>query len=197
MKIRILYLASFILINYFARAQSDVVAFLDIPGIEGEYLTPTNRLKFTTNSPKARNILLSNYESQGAAESSFGKGSGPSVGKPTDFEYMTFSFQVDKSIISLYENLANKTVIPFMDVFIDKPAVNGFQQTEVSRIRLENVVIIKLGTFIAEIPQYTLRVKFDKISRIIHNFNPLGVGSKGTPYCFDKKNMTNESCFTF
>ncbi|MGL4631416.1 MAG: type VI secretion system tube protein Hcp [Leadbetterella sp.] len=177
--------------------QNTVVMFLDIPDLDGEYTTPT-RVKFTAQNPKAQNILLSGYKYSWAAETNFTSGQGASVGKPNQIGEMTLHFQLDKSVIGLYQRLVNNTKIPEMDIFIDKPGIqSGPNQTELSRIKMYDVVIRSLALGSNEIPEYTMRIRFEKVSMIINTFNSLGVGAKGAPYCFDYQASNSMNCFAF
>lgn len=182
----------------FTFAQSSEIMFLDMSGIDGEYTTPT-RTKFTGQNPKSQNLLLTRYSYDWAAETSFDRGAGVAVGKPNSIGEMTLNFQIDKSVISLFNRLLNNTIIPEMDIFIDKPANvgNSTLQTELSRIKMYNVTIRDLVISNTEIPQYSMRIRFDRVAMIINTFDGVGVGTKGTPYCFNYLTQNSSNCFTF
>lgn len=167
-------------------AQENTVMFLDIPTVNGEYVIPT-RTTVTPIPTKTSNLLIKNYSFDWTKSTRIKKSTGNSTleyGKINEIGEMTLSFQIDKSVMALFDRLVNNTNIPIIDLFIDKPANNNpSPQTEIKRIRMEGVTISELSLTSAEIPQYRIKLKFEKVSLIEHNINAVtGAVTKGIPY---------------
>ncbi|WP_435355987.1 type VI secretion system tube protein Hcp [Emticicia sp. SJ17W-69] len=167
-------------------AQITTVMFLDIPTVDGEYvIVNANRTTVTPAPTKTSNLLISNYSFSWVNDTRIVKGTTTSTvknGKVNLFGEMTVNFQIDKSVIALFDRLVNNTNVPIIDLFIDKPANIPTPQTEIKRIRMEGVTISELSLTSAEIPQYYMKLKFEKVSIIEHNINGVGVVTKGTSY---------------
>ena len=83
----------------------------------------------------------------------------------------------------LFNRLGNTTQVPSIDLFIDKPANSvPTPKTEIKRMQKEGVTLSELSLSNIEIPQYRMKLKFEKVSVIDHTINGVGVVTKGVPY---------------
>lgn len=182
-------------------AQETTVMFLDIPTVNGEYVIPT-RTTVTPIPTKTSNLLIKNYSFDWTKSTRIKKSTGNYTlegGGINQIGEMTVSFQIDKSVMALFDRLVNNTIIPIIDLFIDRPAYSvPTPQTEIKRIRMEDVTISELHLFGDEIPQYRMKLKFVKVSLIEHNIN-VGTGAvtKGTPYGWNFLLANTTSLYSF
>jgi hypothetical protein len=176
-----------LVIGQFCPAQNTVVMFLDIQGIDGEYIVPT-RSTVTPIPLKTNNLLIDTYDFDWVKTTRMpNQINGNFVnGGVTEFGEMEVVFKLDKSVIGIFDKLVNNTKTAIVDLFIDKPANSlPTDQTELQRIRMEQVTISSLSMINLEIPQYKMTLKFEKVSIIVHSFDGLGVATKGSSYGFN------------
>ena len=158
-------------VSYFSHGQT-YKSFLDIPAIDGEFVTPT-RTFITPNGPKANNILLINFTYAEGSSSSFGN-TGIIAGKVGTIREITLKFKMDKATPLLYDLYFNHKVIAYLNIYKDQ-ITNGLEK-EYLRYKLSNVMIssIQQGVDENQFPIVTMTITYDKILRAVIYLLPTG-----------------------
>jgi type VI protein secretion system component Hcp len=183
-----LCLVFFLIMGHWALyGQGETVIFLDISGLDGDYATPSSRPVVTSPGPKQKNILIESYSITKTNELNIGSSSGGvGAGKAYGTE-MELNFGIDQSVIELSKRLFNKTLTPYMNLFIDTPANNGDPQRERMRIKLTNVTInsIDQSQTGAGIPTYKMKIRFVSNLTAVITYNFDYSSNTIVKYCWD------------
>ena len=176
--------------------QSETVIFLDIPGLDGEYTLPSLRPVVTSPGPKQKNIRIERYDQVKTNTVNIGSiTGGGGAGKAQGTE-MDLTFRVDQSIIELSNRLFNKTITPYMNLFIDSPGSNSDPQRERMRIKLTNVRIKSIDHYQdgEGIPMYHMKITFESNLKAVITYNFDFTGNEIEKYCWSYK--LNSICST-
>ncbi|MES2797026.1 MAG: type VI secretion system tube protein Hcp [Bacteroidota bacterium] len=183
---------SFLLLaSYFSYGQT-FKTYLDIPNVDGEYVTPARNAK-TLNGPKANNILLNKFSFAEGSTTSYGSNT-IFFGRPGTIKQITVKFRIDKATPKIYDLFFNHTIIPYLNIYKD---VVASPQREVERYKLSDVIIssILIESNENQIPTASVTFTYDKILRATIFQTAMGSLDLLT-YCYDfSANVTCNDVF--
>ena len=176
--------------------QGDYIMYLDIPGLDGEYTLPNTRSVVTTPGPKQNNIRIESYNQLKTNPVEVGSATGGGAAGKAQGTEMDLTFMVDQSVIELSNLLFNKTVTPYMNLYIDSPGNNSDPQRERMRIKLTNVRIKSIDHYQdgEGIPMYHMKITFESNLKAVIHYNFDFTSNEIMKYCWSYK--LNAACST-
>ena len=163
--------------------------FIDIPKVDGELLPVANRFTLT-KSPKEKSTKINSFSF--SSSKSIYLSSNLAVqknSKSEDFQPIQIDLPLDKSITEWHDRIFKGTVMPALDIFVDK--IGSSSVTELVHIKLTNVRV-KDVSFVqsTDQPSYRVTLSYEKIIYASSKLNTNGTLNSVTQTCYDLKNST-------